>query len=110
MWNSRNHQLIDLAMNPKDMASLNDICKILKDPEVNATSYILQFLWRDLTSYYDIVGPYFTSASTVESKFVSACVFETITLFQHHDLKKSVLVFDGEFANIATTYQSESRL
>ena len=102
MWNSRNHQLMGLAMNPKDMASLNDIYKILKDPEANQTSYILQFLWRDLTSCYDIVGPYFTSASTVESKFVSACVFETIKLFQHHGLKTSLLVCDGGSANIAT--------
>jgi len=102
MWNSRNHQLMGLAMNPKDMASLNDIYKILKDPETNQTSYILQFLWRDLTSCYDIVGTYFTSASTVESKFVSACVFETIKLFQHHGLKTSLLVCDGGSANIAT--------
>jgi len=34
MWNSRNHQLMGLVMNPKDMASLNDIYKILKDPEL----------------------------------------------------------------------------
>jgi len=50
------------------------------------TSYILQFLWRDLTSEFDIVGPYFTSSSTVESKFVLACVFETVKLFQFHGL------------------------
>ena len=31
--------------NPKDMASLNNIYKILKDPETNQTSHILQFLW-----------------------------------------------------------------
>jgi len=102
MWNSRNHQLMGLAMNPKDMASLNDIYKILKNPEANQTSYILQFLWRDLTSRYDIVGPYFTSASTVESKFVLACVFETIKLFQHHGLKTSLLVCNGGSANITT--------
>jgi len=102
MWNSGNHQLMGLAMNPKDMASLNNIYKILKDPEANQTSYILQFLWRDLTSCYDILGPYFTSASTVESKFVSACMFKTIKLFQHHGLKTSLLACDGGSTNIAT--------
>ena len=81
VWNSRNHQFMGLAMNSKDLASLNDIYKVLTDPEVNQTSYILQFLWRDLTSCYDIVGPYFTSSSTVDSKFVVACVFETLSYF-----------------------------
>lgn len=102
VWNSRSHQLMGLAMNSKDLASLNDIYKVLKCPEVHQTSYIVQFLWRDLTSCYDIVGPYFTSSSTVESKFVVACVFETIKLFQFHGLKTSLLVCDGGSANIAT--------
>ena len=28
-----------------------------RDSAVEQTSYIMQFLWRDLTSSYDIVGP-----------------------------------------------------
>ena len=62
MWNSRNHKLMGLAMTSNDLSSLNDIYKILQNPGANVqTSYVLQFLWRDLTSSYDIVGPYFTS-------------------------------------------------
>ena len=68
---------------------------------VQQTSYVLQFLWRDLTSCYDIVGPYFTSSSSVEGKFIIACVFETIKLFHFHGLKTSLLVCDGGPANIA---------
>ena len=56
MWNSRNQQLMGLAMTSQDLASLNDIYKMLQDPAANQASYILQFLWRDLTSNYDIVG------------------------------------------------------
>ena len=103
MWNSRSNRLMGLAMTPQDLASLNDLYTLLKNPEESKqTSYILQFLWRDLTSAYDIVGPYFTSSSTVEAKFVLSCVFETIKLFQHHGLKTSVLVCDGGSANAAT--------
>ena len=48
-------------MTSKDMSSLTDVCQLLLTPQTPAqTSYILQFLWRDLTSGYDIVGPYFT--------------------------------------------------
>ena len=45
------------------------------------------------------MGPYFTCSSTVESKFVLACVLETI---QCHGLKTSVLMCDGGSSNIAT--------
>jgi len=41
------------------MASLHDICEEM-DPsrrQVRA-SYVFQFLWRDLTSEFDVIGPY----------------------------------------------------
>ena len=66
-----------LAMTSEDLASLTDIYRILKDPEASQTSYILQFIWRDLTSSYDVVGPYYTSAASVETKFGVACVSRT---------------------------------
>ena len=89
-------------MTPQDPCSLNDVYKILHDPDTNKqTSYVLQFLWRDLSSIYDIVGPYFTCSNSVEGKFVIACVFETIKLFQFHGLKTSLLVCNGGPANIA---------
>ena len=102
MWNSRNNRLMGLAMTPKDLASLNDIYTLLKSSDTSKqTSYILQFLWRDLTSEFDIVGPYFTSANSVDGKFVLACVLETVKLFELHNLKTSVLVCDGGSSNVA---------
>lgn len=92
MWNSRNQQLIGLSMTHSDQSSLSDIYQ---------TSYILQFLWRDLTSDFDIVGPYFTCSSTMESKFVLSCVYESIKLFHMHGLKTSLIVCDGASTNLA---------
>ena len=103
MWNSRNNRLMRLAMTSKDLASLNDIYTLLKNSDTNKqTSYVLQFLWRDLTSEFDIVGPYFTSANSVDGKFVLACVLETVKLFQLHNLKTSILICDGGSSNVAT--------
>lgn len=46
MWNSRNHQLMGLAMTHKDLASLQDIYKYINSPQgAQQTSYILQFRW-----------------------------------------------------------------
>ena len=99
--NSRSQTLSGLAMTVADMASLADVYKLLQKPQAAAqTKYILQFLWCDLTSNYDIIGPYFTSAESVDSDFVVDCVLDTIKLFQNHGLKTSLLVCDGCAANL----------
>lgn len=92
IWNSRSQTLSGLAMTSKDLSSLNDVYRILQQPDSpKQTSYILQFLWRDLTSNYDIVGPYFTCSESVDGKFIYACIFETLRLFQAHGLKQVYL-------------------
>ena len=103
IWNSRSQALTGLAMTQKGMSSLNDVYRMLKEPDSpSQTSYILQFLWRDLASSYDIVGPYFTSSDSVDGKFTLSCILETIKLFQTHGLKTSLLVCDGNPANLTT--------
>ena len=76
VWNSRNQKLSGLAMTNRDLGSLNDVYCILEQPESRKqTSYILQFLWRDLTSDYDIVGPFFTCSDSVNgSLFILVCM------------------------------------
>lgn len=90
IWNFRSQKLSGLAMTHKDLSSLNDVYQMLQQQlhqTPKQTSYILQFLWRDLTSSYDIVGPYFTCSESVDGKFILACVLETVKLFQTHGLK-----------------------
>ena len=54
----------------------------------------MQFLWRDLTSSFDLVGPYFDSAGSVKSKFVLACVYEILRVLL------SVIMCDGASSNL----------
>ena len=86
---------------------MNDIYTLLKSSDTcKQASYILQFLWRDLTSEFDIIGPYFTSTNSVDGKFVSACVLTTVKLFQLHNLKTSILICDGRSSNVAAVKAS----
>lgn len=102
MWNSRSHQLIGLAMNYEDLASLNDVYQLLEDDcKTKQTSYILQFLWRDLTSPFDVVGPYFTSSSALESKFTLSCVLECMQIFHLYGFRTSLLVCDAAAPNVS---------
>jgi hypothetical protein len=49
--------IVGLAMTSEDMASLDDIYQdVATGSKVKRTSYVLQVLWRDMTSKYDLVG------------------------------------------------------
>ena len=61
---------------------------------------MLQFVWRDLTSKFDIIGPYYSSSESLKSKFILACVFEVMKIFQLYGFQTSVLVCDGASANL----------
>ena len=72
-------------MTEKEQVSLHDVFQsYFEDHRVQQISYILQFLWRDLTSLFDIIGPYFTSNETMTAKEAYACVMETVKIFQVH--------------------------
>ena len=91
MWNSRSQTLIGLSMDHDELSSLSDIYNYSDGNCPEQTSYILQFLWRDLTSNFDIVVPFFTSSSTMESKLIISCVLDTLKLLYLHGMKVSVL-------------------
>lgn len=56
LWKSRSQQMVGLAMAHEDMSCLHNVYQAL-DPDAltKSTTYILQFLWRDLTSSVDVV-------------------------------------------------------
>ena len=69
-------------MSPDDMSSLHDAYQLVDEASASKqTSYVLQFLWKDLTSSFDVVGLYFTSASQLESKFIVSCVLRSLQFF-----------------------------
>ena len=89
-------------MSHTDQSSLADIYQLLYRDCIQQTSYILHFHWRDLTSDFDTVGPYFTCSKTMESKFVLlSCVYETIKLFYMHGLNTFLIVCNGASSNLS---------
>lgn len=59
------------AMSPEEIPWLHDVFTTVQDDfDERKTSYILQFLWRDLTSSFDVIGPYFTCAGLIMIELV----------------------------------------
>jgi len=70
-------------MTEESQACLHDVFQLFdQDRCTKQTNYILQFLWRDLTLSFDIVGPYYTSNETMPAKFICSCVFQTLKHFK----------------------------
>ena len=101
-WNSRNEELVGLARTSTEMQTLQDVYETLSsDRKTQRVSYVLQTLWRDLTSEYDIIGPYYTSASTIKSKFLLSCVMDAIYQFHVFHFETSLLICDGASSNLS---------
>ena len=101
VWNSKNNQVIGLAMNQKDLPSLQDVYTHL-DAEDSCLEmrYILQFMWRDLTSKFDIVGPYYTSNAGFDMKFTMVCFYDAL-LFETYKFRTIAIVGGGASWNQA---------
>ena len=100
-FHARSGQLIGLAMTRKDMATLHDTYQIAEKPdeEAKATS-MLQFLWRCLSSPFDVIGPYYCTEGGLTSKFMGACVLETMSVFHQYGFKTKVIIGDGASTNL----------
>ena len=88
-------------MAPEDMASLQDIYDDL-DPlrKKKKTNYILQYLWRNLVSNFDVMGPYYTANTSLEHKFLIACTIDAMTKLHIHRFKTKAIVCDGASSNL----------
>ena len=101
-WSSSGQKFFGLALTDKEFGLLYDVYE-----EINAeqaplpTEYNLQFLWRDLTSDFDVVGPYFSSAVSYDHRFVIEAIGETMKLFHACNFEVVGLVCDGASTNLA---------
>lgn len=89
-------------MSSSDMSSLHDVYESLdEEEECQKTDYILQFLWRDIISHFDVIGPYFTIAGTIEAQHLHTIVMKTLLVFNQFEFRVRALLCDGASANLA---------
>ena len=73
-----------LAIDSEELPTINDLFKELKDKDKmpKATEYVLQFLWRDLSSKFDVIEPHCSSSKSMDSDFTTACLRDAIDAFE----------------------------
>ena len=64
-------------------------------------SYALQFLWIDLSSDFDVIGPYFTCLATMEMRFLHSIVTRTMLAFTRFGFGVRAVLCNGCSSNLA---------
>ena len=102
IWNSKNNQILGIAMASDELSSLQDLfCGLDEEEKIRKTSYILQFVWRHGTSKFDVVGPYYTSEKGFDANFTMACVHDAMHLFAAYNFNILALIGDGASWNMS---------
>ena len=100
--NSSNSSIIGFSLSSDDFISLHDVYKGLSSEEkCQQTSYVIQFLWRDLSSDFDVVGPYFTASESLETASLYSMVTRTMLAFLHFGFGVRALLCDGASSNLS---------
>ena len=99
-WNLKGAGITGFAMDEEELKVLHDVFSSVSQPRAQKASYILQFLWRDLTGY-DAVGPYFSIASSVGSGTLQEAIMLTLKAFHAHGFKVAILLCDGASSNLS---------
>lgn len=102
MWNSRNSSVVGFAVCSEELANMHDVYEGLDMSESNRkATYVLQFLWRDLSSSFDIIGPYFPLAGSVECSYLYSFVTRTMLAFQQYNFHTRAFLCDGASSNLS---------
>ena len=101
-WSSSGQKFFGLSLTCEDFGLLHDVYDdINPNQDPVPAEFNLQFLWRDLTSDFDVVGPYFSSPHSYDHRFVIAAVRESMRLFHACNFLVVGLVCDGASTNLA---------
>lgn len=89
-------------MSSYEMKTLHDVYDGLVENETcQKTTYIMQFMWRDISWKFDVIGPYFTLGSSVEAKWPYPFVTKVMLSFHKYEFRICCLLCDGATSNLS---------
>ena len=88
-------------MTHEQLVTLADVYEELKEGQAEKTTYIHQFMWRDISSKYDVIRPYFTSSSGLDARLTAACSYETMGAMESVGFRVKALMCDGASWNLS---------
>ena len=92
-WNLKGGGITGFTMAEDVLPGLHDVFS-------SAIQSIVQFLWRDLTSGYDMIGPYFPVPNSMDSNILQDFLMQCLKSFTAYGFRVSIVLCDGASANL----------
>lgn len=73
-WNLKGAGITGYSASENELKVLHDVYSTAVQPGSQKASHIVQFLWRDLTSGFDLIGPYFPVESLMSSNVLQELI------------------------------------
>ncbi|KAL9953963.1 hypothetical protein ACROYT_G041447 [Oculina patagonica] len=99
-WNLKGAGITGFSASEDELKVLHDVFSAAVQSGAQKASYIVQFLWRDLTSSFDLVGPYFPLEGTMQSSALQEFLMLTLKALTSYGFKVSILLCDGASSNL----------
>ena len=99
-WNLKGAGITGYSASEDELKVLHDVFSTAVQPGSQKASYIIQFLWRDLTSGFDLIGPYFSVASSMTSNVLQEFIMLCLKALTSYGFKISILLCDGASSNL----------
>ena len=99
-WNLKGAGITGFSTSKDELKALHDVFSATVEPGAQKASYIVQFLWRDLTSNFDLIAPYFPVGSSMKSSVLQEFVMLSLKALTSYGFKVSILLCDGASSNL----------
>lgn len=99
-WNLKGGGISGFTMTPDELPILHDVYTSAIQSGCQKASYIVQFLWRDLTSGYDMIGPYFLVPSSMDSNILQEFFMLYLKAFTAFGFRVAIVLCDGASSNL----------
>lgn len=99
-WNLKGAGITGYSVSEDELKVLHDVYSTAVQPGSQKASYIVQFLWRDLTSGFDLIGPYFPIESSMTSSVLQELIMLCLKALTSYGFKVSILLCDGASSNL----------
>ena len=92
-WNLKGGGITGFTMAEDELPVLHDVYSSVIQSGCQKASYIAQFLWRDLTSGYDMIGPYSPVPNSMDANTLQK-------FFTAYGFRVSIVLCDGASSNL----------
>lgn len=99
-WNLKGGGITGFSMAEDELCTLHDVFSSAIQSGCQKASYIVQFLWRNLTSSYDMIGPYFPVPNSIYSNILQEFFMQCLKEFSAFGFRVSIVLCDGASSNL----------